>query len=247
MDFSGKWDGFYIYLEGYDSDYFGEKVKFSLILEEEARSFKGSCQEEESEFSVNDVSKAEGFIDEENLISFVLEHPSLVFVTDDGETYKDENQTMTVRYEGEYDEITDTFFGNWNIDEMVHLEGEEFYLEGAGVWKMTRNVQGEKGSIFSDIYQSMEDKFTNVRAIKNTVLFNIEGKYIHINGNGSANSLSKSNQEADCMISISEKDMMDILEKKSVPAFLIDKDVKTDGNIGVIMKVQTLLGVWDGN
>lgn len=242
MDFSGKWNGFYIYLEGYDSDYFGEKVKFALTLEEEARSIKGFCKEEESEFSVHDIAQAEGFIDDNNFISFVLEYPYLTFVTDDGESHKEKDQKMHVHYEGEYDEITDTFFGNWDIDEIVVFEGEEFYLEGAGAWKMTRNVQGEKGSIFSDIYQLMENTFTNIPAIQNTVLFDIEDNYIHINGNGSANTLSKLNQEADCTISISEKSIMDILEKKIVPAFLIDKDVKTDGNIGVIMKVQTLLG-----
>lgn len=242
MDFSGEWDGFYIYVTGYDADYFGEKVKFRLTVDEDDREIKGTCQEEENEFANLEMAKVHGFIAEDGMISFVLEYPSLVFVADDGETHREKGKSMSVRYEGEYDETTDTFFGDWDIDERVVFEGEEYYLEGNGIWKMTRNIKGEKGSRFNEIYQLIESKFTNIKAIQNTVLFNIEGHSIHINGNGSANSISKTKQAADCTIIITENNILDILNQKTIPAFLVDKDVKTEGNIGVLIKVQTLLG-----
>ena len=62
-----------------------------------------------------------------------------------------------------------------------------------------------------------------------------------INGNGSANSLSKINEEADCTITISAGYLLDVLHERVVPMFVMNKEVDIRGNIGVAMKIQALL------
>ncbi|MGK0390182.1 MAG: putative sterol carrier protein [Maribacter sp.] len=238
MNFSGEWTGFYIYLGDYDPSYFGERVDFNIVIHDETGKITGVWTEKPNEFSVDEESKIDGF-SKDGLISFTLEYPCLIYLSYEGETIKDYSQKMSLIYNGEYDNEANVFFGGWHIEQEVFLEekNEDFLIEGNGIWKMTRKEE----SNFDKIYQHLEKKFTNIKAIKNTVLFEIRKQYIHINGNGSANSLAKAKRDADCIISITETYLLDILEGKTKPIFLMNKQVKTTGDIGVAMKIEVLL------
>lgn len=240
MNFSGEWAGFYLYLSEADPSYFGERVDFNVAIHDENGKITGVWTEKPNEYSVDEESKIDGFA-KNGLISFTLEYPCLIYLTEKGETVKDYSQKMSIIYNGEYDEDTHVFFGGWHIEQEFFLEAEDAdcLLEGNGVWKMARK---EEQSNIDKIYQQLEKKFTNLDAIKNTVLFEIEEAYIHINGNGSANSLAKVKRDADCTISITVAYFSDILSKKTKPMFLMNSQVQTKGNVGVVMKMEVLLG-----
>jgi putative sterol carrier protein len=96
---------------------------------------------------------------------------------------------------------------------------------------------------FDKIYHIVEKNATNARALGNSLKFNLDGRYIHINGKGDANSVSRTDQDADCTISITPDDFMALLEGQLNPmnAFMAGK-VKIKGDMGVAMKLQSLLG-----
>lgn len=238
MNFSGEWAGFYLYLSEEDPSYFGERVDFNVVIHDENGKITGVWAEQPNEYSVDEESKIDGFA-KHGMISFTLEYPCLIYLTEKGETVKDYSQKMSIIYNGEYDEDTNVFFGGWHIEQEFFLEEEEAdcLLEGNGVWKMARKEQ----SNFDKIYQQLEKRFTNIKAIKNTVLFEIGKQYIHVNGNGSANSLARAKRDADCVISIDESYLLEILERKVKPMFLMNKQVETKGDMGLAMKLEVLL------
>ena len=69
MKMKGDWLGFYEYGEGYLLPYFGERVNYRLSLIDTEEGFEGTCIEDDSKFSIKEISKISGFV-EEGMISF---------------------------------------------------------------------------------------------------------------------------------------------------------------------------------
>ncbi len=101
---------------------------------------------------------------------------------------------------------------------------------------------GKEEDQFEKIYHIIEKNATKARALGNTLKFNLEGKHIHVNGNGDANSVAKMNEEADCTITVSPNDFMALLKGQLNPmTAMMSGKIKIDGNMGVAMKLQSLM------
>ncbi len=95
---------------------------------------------------------------------------------------------------------------------------------------------------FDKIYHIIEKNATKARALGNTLKFNLDGQYIHVNGKGDANSVAKMNEDAECTITVSEDDFMALLKGQLNPmTAMMSGKIKIDGNMGVAMKLQTLM------
>jgi putative sterol carrier protein len=87
----------------------------------------------------------------------------------------------------------------------------------------------------------IQQKAASKAPIGNTLKFNLGGQILHIDGTGSTNKVSQEDQPADCTISVSQSDFIELVTGKLNPmmAFMGGK-IKVDGDMSVAMKLQSL-------
>ena len=93
------------------------------------------------------------------------------------------------------------------------------------------------------ILAGLSEKAAGVPALGNSLKFALGDHTIYIDGTGSENVVSTENKEADCTISMKPEDFSALISGDLNPmgAFMSGK-IKVDGNMGVAMKLQGLLG-----
>lgn len=96
-------------------------------------------------------------------------------------------------------------------------------------------------SVPSSPYDFFEKKFNTIPSIGNSLQFVIGKECIYINGKGDANSLSRTRQKADAIIVIPKAVFNKTIEQEKTFDFLQNSDISFEGNIGLIIKVQTIL------
>jgi hypothetical protein len=137
MKLKGQWEGYYEYGAGYTLPYFGQRVKMTVSFEGTNDRFKGSIEEEETEFSVPHPATIQGFC-EEDYISFVKTYPVHPFIEEDGESVKiDKNDNLEVDYQGYIDEENKALYGSWTIGQLFTDENgqlQESICEG--IWML---------------------------------------------------------------------------------------------------------------
>ena len=106
----------------------------------------------------------------------------------------------------------------------------------------TSNGNGEHKTDFTQIYDDIHQKATGAGAIGNSLKFNFGEKQIFIDGTGDSNVVSADNNEADCTLNLSLDDFQRVLSGDLNPmgAVMAGK-IKIDGDMGVAMKLQSLL------
>lgn len=92
------------------------------------------------------------------------------------------------------------------------------------------------------IYSGIQEKAANLEPIGATLKMVVDEQIIYVNGSGEKNEVSQEDKEADCVITTSMATMKDLLSGNSNPmmAVMMGK-VKIKGDMGVAMKVQSLL------
>lgn len=139
MKMKGDWLGFYEYGEGYLLPYFGERVNFRLSLTDTEESFEGTCIQDDSKFSIKEISKISGFV-EDRIISFTNTYANYSEIDEESMEPKFkiiEGQEYQVNYSGHYDERFDCFYGFWEI-QYHNLEYEPQIF--GGIWKMKKET-----------------------------------------------------------------------------------------------------------
>ena len=93
-----------------------------------------------------------------------------------------------------------------------------------------------------DILTGMQTKASAANALGSTLKFDLGGECIYIDGTGTSNKVSADNKEADCTIKVSKGDFLALTSGDLNPmsAFMSGK-IKLDGDMGVAMKLQSLL------
>ncbi|MFK8005475.1 MAG: SCP2 sterol-binding domain-containing protein [Saprospiraceae bacterium] len=93
------------------------------------------------------------------------------------------------------------------------------------------------------IYSNMKEKAANLDPIGATLKIVVDEHVVYVDGTGDANEVSQEDKEAECVISTSMDTMKELLSGNSNPmmAVMMGK-VKIKGDMGVAMKVQSLLG-----
>jgi hypothetical protein len=139
---SGQWYGYFSYGPQYGSELEGEKVIFSLLIDEVFNNkFKGKCIELNGIGASEEISKIEGFI-ENNFISFRKEYSEYFSIDTEGNTMKSEDsECHELSYEGTYNFVTKTFSGDWEIWFNEKAVGEYNYIQlGKGTWEISKDA-----------------------------------------------------------------------------------------------------------
>lgn len=90
-------------------------------------------------------------------------------------------------------------------------------------------------------YKHLEKTFNLIPSIRNSVQFIIDEETIHVNGKGSANSLSRTLQDADVTITIPKEVFNEIISENKPFDLLQHPNISYKGDIGLIIKIQTIL------
>lgn len=141
ISIAGQWYGYFSYGPEYGPELEGEKVIFSFLIEEVFNNqFKGKCIELEGMGASTEVSKIEGFLENE-FISFRKEYLTNYLIDEFGNELKDEKSSLTrLSYTGHFDENTKTFAGSWEIwtNEVSFGEGA-FVIIQTGNWEISKD------------------------------------------------------------------------------------------------------------
>ena len=144
MKLAGKWVGFYEYGQGYQPPSFGERVVVEFIIEDQEDGFEGSCREEASAYSIDEISKITGFT-ENGMISFTKTYQNTYQIQDDQQVIIVSGKEMQVNYYGEYTPKGDCIYGLWEVEsEEFELDGELVQTVSSGIWKLTKDVKINK-------------------------------------------------------------------------------------------------------
>lgn len=116
LDLNGQWFGFYQYGPEYGPKVEGEKIIFSIIIEQnDDNSFGGKCVEIGGVGSSAELARLQGYIDD-TFISFVKHYNRQITVDEQGrETVSDEASSTRLMYSGTIDLDTYTITGKWEI------------------------------------------------------------------------------------------------------------------------------------
>ena len=94
-----------------------------------------------------------------------------------------------------------------------------------------------------NILELIKAKAAEASPIGNTLKFNFGDNCLHLDGTGDANVVTTDDNDADCTIKVSQEDFEALVKGDLNPmgAFMSGK-IKVDGDMGVAMKLQSLLG-----
>ena len=92
------------------------------------------------------------------------------------------------------------------------------------------------------IFNELQDKANEVDAIGGTIKFVIDDTIVFVDGTGTKNIVSNSNEDADCTISSSASALKDMQSGDLNPmTAVMSGKVKISGDMGLAMKVQSLM------
>ncbi len=94
---------------------------------------------------------------------------------------------------------------------------------------------------FETILANLTASASKAGALGKTLKFDFGGNKIFVDGTGAGNLISTEDKEADCTVSVSEEDMMGLMNGtlNGMTAFMSGK-IKVAGEMGVAMKMQSL-------
>ncbi len=137
----GQWFGYYSYGEEYGLKVNGEKVTFSILFDNVFNNkFSGKCIELSGIGSVNEISSIEGFI-ENDLISFRKIYNGKYCIDEEENSFEiDDPSPHELSYEGQYNFLTKTFTGKWEVWLNDKTPGDlNYILIGNGGWEMSKD------------------------------------------------------------------------------------------------------------
>ena len=92
------------------------------------------------------------------------------------------------------------------------------------------------------IFNELQDKANQADAIGGTIKFVIDDTVVFVDGTGSKNLVSNSNEDADCTISTTATALKDMQSGDLNPmTAVMSGKVKISGDMGLAMKIQSLM------
>ena len=93
------------------------------------------------------------------------------------------------------------------------------------------------------VYSQMKEKAENADPIGGTLKFIVDKSIVHIDGTGGSNVISEEDKDADCTISTSLEVLLKLKNGEVNPMMAVmGGQIKISGDMGLAMKVQSLLG-----
>jgi hypothetical protein len=141
ISLAGQWYGFFSYGPEYGEELEGQKVIFSLLIEETFNNkFKGKCIELEGIGASTEVSTIEGFI-ENNFISFRKEYSTYYTIDEEGKEGLHEDLLQPrLSYAGTYNTDKQIFSGAWEIWSNERAAGDGTFVDiCTGQWEISKD------------------------------------------------------------------------------------------------------------
>ena len=92
------------------------------------------------------------------------------------------------------------------------------------------------------VFEQLQQKANEAEAIGGTLKFVIDDLTVFVDGTGSGNVVSQSDEEADCTITTSADTLMELQSGDLNPMMAVmGGKVKIGGDMGLAMKVQSLM------
>ena len=93
------------------------------------------------------------------------------------------------------------------------------------------------------VFEQFKEKAENASPLGGTLKFMVDENAVFIDGNGEQNTLSMDDLEADCTITVSTEVLEKLRDGELNPMMAVmGGQVKIDGDMGLAMKVQSLMG-----
>jgi len=93
------------------------------------------------------------------------------------------------------------------------------------------------------VFDQLKQRADNAGPIGGTLKFVVDETIVYINGNGDENRVSTDDKEADCSINVSQDVLEKLRDGELNPMMAVmGGQVKISGDMGLAMKVQSLLG-----
>ena len=93
------------------------------------------------------------------------------------------------------------------------------------------------------ILAGVQEKAAGVPALGNSLKLDFGDQKVFVDGTGETNVISMEDKDADCTISITPENFMDLVTGKLNPMMaMMTGKVKIKGDMGVAMKLQSLIG-----
>ena len=93
------------------------------------------------------------------------------------------------------------------------------------------------------VFDQLKQRADNAGPIGGTLKFVVDETIVYIDGNGDENRVSTDDKEADCSINVSQDVLKKLRDGELNPMMAVmGGQVKISGDMGLAMKVQSLLG-----
>ena len=93
------------------------------------------------------------------------------------------------------------------------------------------------------VFEQFKEKAKNASPLGGTLKFMVDENAVFIDGNGEQNTLSMDDLEADCTITVSTEVLEKLRDGELNPMMAVmGGQVKIEGDMGLAMKVQSLMG-----
>ena len=93
------------------------------------------------------------------------------------------------------------------------------------------------------VFDQFKDRAENAAPLGGNLKFMVDENAIFIDGNGDQNSVSMDDLEADCTITVSAEGLEKLRDGELNPMMAVmGGQIKIDGDMGLAMKVQSLMG-----
>ncbi|MGC6422673.1 MAG: SCP2 sterol-binding domain-containing protein [Flavobacteriaceae bacterium] len=93
------------------------------------------------------------------------------------------------------------------------------------------------------VFDQLKQRADNAGPIGGTLKFVVDETIVYIDGNGDENRVSTDDKEADCSINVSQDVLEKLRDGELNPMMAVmGGQVKISGDMGLAMKVQSLLG-----
>lgn len=97
--------------------------------------------------------------------------------------------------------------------------------------------------MIEEVIKQMGEQANNAEAIGGTLKFVLDGNTVYIDGSGEGNTISTDDKDADTTITTSIEVLQQLKAGDLNPMMAVmTGKVKIDGNMGLAMKLQSLLG-----
>ena len=95
----------------------------------------------------------------------------------------------------------------------------------------------------STLLAGINEQAKKTAPIGGSIKFDLDGNIVYIDGTGDANVVSEEDKDADCLIQTSMETLMKLQSGKLNPMMAVmGGKVKIKGDMGLAMKLQSLLG-----